>query len=234
MYAIGEIVLVVAGILIALQINNWNEQHKLDTIETELLHAFVKSLESDLSDIDANIVTHQRGLAACDSLITLLETSSPVVIDDDSLAMLFSDAFFITRFVHSTSAFESLKSRGVNIISNDELQKKIVNVYDSHFRFFLESEQDYVDNFFFGVNKIFPTRFEQGLYYNLHTPGLDGYLRPVKFKSLNTDQEFLYYLKTFRNWTKIMIDYQYAMLRDKVVELIRLIDREIALQENND
>jgi hypothetical protein len=36
-YAIGEIILVVIGILIALQINNWNESRKSKTFETEIL-----------------------------------------------------------------------------------------------------------------------------------------------------------------------------------------------------
>ena len=36
-YAIGEIILVVIGILIALQINNWNENRKLKAIELNLL-----------------------------------------------------------------------------------------------------------------------------------------------------------------------------------------------------
>ncbi|MCK0178015.1 DUF6090 family protein [Flavobacteriaceae bacterium S0862] len=36
-YAIGEILLVVIGILIALQINNWNENQKDRIIEKEML-----------------------------------------------------------------------------------------------------------------------------------------------------------------------------------------------------
>ena len=36
-YAIGEIVLVVIGISIALQINNWNEERKLAIVEIDIL-----------------------------------------------------------------------------------------------------------------------------------------------------------------------------------------------------
>lgn len=45
-YAIGEIVLVVVGILIALQINDWNENRKLLLNE----HALYKKLIADLTD----------------------------------------------------------------------------------------------------------------------------------------------------------------------------------------
>jgi Tfp pilus assembly protein PilE len=44
-YAIGEIVLVVIGILIALQINNWNESRKSKTIE----HTYLENIKADLN-----------------------------------------------------------------------------------------------------------------------------------------------------------------------------------------
>lgn len=47
-YAIGEIVLVVLGILIALQINNWNEDRIEQRQITEYAHALIKDLERDL------------------------------------------------------------------------------------------------------------------------------------------------------------------------------------------
>ena len=48
-YAIGEIILVVIGILIALQINNWNEKSKLKNEEIKLLKEMRSALISDLS-----------------------------------------------------------------------------------------------------------------------------------------------------------------------------------------
>ena len=59
-YAIGEIVLVVIGILIALQINNWNEDRKDKKLELQLLKSFERSLDKDLSDMDANVRTHKK------------------------------------------------------------------------------------------------------------------------------------------------------------------------------
>jgi hypothetical protein len=50
-YAVGEIVLVVAGILIALQINNWNEERK----DNKKLKMYVKDLVSDLEKDTINL-----------------------------------------------------------------------------------------------------------------------------------------------------------------------------------
>jgi len=52
-YAIGEIVLVVIGILIALSINNWNEERKNDKLQKEYLTRLVQDLNQDLEDLES-------------------------------------------------------------------------------------------------------------------------------------------------------------------------------------
>lgn len=54
-YAIGEILLVVIGILIALQINNWNEERKEKEILNSYLYLVLVNLETDLTSIDIYI-----------------------------------------------------------------------------------------------------------------------------------------------------------------------------------
>jgi len=55
LYAIGEIVLVVIGILIALQLNNWNTERKAEIQEVSLLKEMRQNLQRDLSDCRFNI-----------------------------------------------------------------------------------------------------------------------------------------------------------------------------------
>ena len=50
-YAIGEIVLVVVGILIALQINTWNEERKNKSLEYLILTELKKNIDFDLKEI---------------------------------------------------------------------------------------------------------------------------------------------------------------------------------------
>ena len=54
-YAIGEIILVVIGILIALSINNWNEERKERILEISILNEIANNLENDLVSIDSGI-----------------------------------------------------------------------------------------------------------------------------------------------------------------------------------
>ncbi len=51
-YAIGEILLVVIGILIALQVNNWNEERKLRALELELLQEYQEELQYNYQELE--------------------------------------------------------------------------------------------------------------------------------------------------------------------------------------
>jgi sensor domain CHASE-containing protein len=50
-YAIGEIILVVIGILIALSINNWNEKNKAKEKETHALNEIISDLENNIETL---------------------------------------------------------------------------------------------------------------------------------------------------------------------------------------
>lgn len=71
LYAIGEIFLVVIGILIALQINNWNEEQKLISKERELLIYVLENIKTDSISIDSIITRTDRILRTHKNLIKL-------------------------------------------------------------------------------------------------------------------------------------------------------------------
>lgn len=134
-YAIGEIVLVVIGILIALQINNWNESRKKVQLEISIL----KDIKSDLKE---NIQNLKEGIKHTDSsyfnnskIISLYKQKTPY---HDSLLVYFSNfsGYWDPDFTYA--GFENLKSIGVNLISNAELRREIINT--------IEIEMDILDN----------------------------------------------------------------------------------------
>ena len=127
-YAFGEIVLVMVGILLALQINNWNEKRKIKHKETVIQKELLTSINSDLkayeSFSDPRIERKKRGL---DSLFTYVFDQKEI---KDSLFIDFytnmSQDIFL-RF--DNGPFEALKSSGLDIISNDSLRTAINNAY---------------------------------------------------------------------------------------------------------
>ena len=61
-YAFGEIILVVIGILIALQINDWNENRKNSIAEQKLLNALLIEFESNLKILEENIKLNDNNI----------------------------------------------------------------------------------------------------------------------------------------------------------------------------
>lgn len=126
-YAIGEIVLVVIGILIALQINNWNEDRKATIQEITLLKNIQQDINLDKLDISFNIKHHKKMLKAEIELLNflqsdLIEPNTPI---DYSTALGFPLVAVIHKFT-----FNNLINNDIGIISNNELKKTITRFYD--------------------------------------------------------------------------------------------------------
>jgi Family of unknown function (DUF6090) len=72
-YAIGEIVLVVIGILIALSINNWNEKRKDTILEKYYLHRLVSDLKADIEEIDGTAHFASKSIVTGNNILKKLE-----------------------------------------------------------------------------------------------------------------------------------------------------------------
>lgn len=133
-YAIGEIVLVVIGILIALSINNWNESRKLANTESTYLKRFLIELKQDTTYFSNGIKAyHIRNQIIKDFSIALNDEQS----QDTTLLRIandyFSQGWFVTNFRPSTATFEDLSNTGnLNIIRNTDLRDEIVKMYSSY------------------------------------------------------------------------------------------------------
>ena len=79
-YAIGEIVLVVIGILIALQINNWNENRKEEIRQVAILSKFLQDLKSDSINYQLNISTMNQIDSLHQRLFRIIENGPKNVI----------------------------------------------------------------------------------------------------------------------------------------------------------
>ncbi len=127
LYAIGEIVLVVIGILIALQINNLNEDHKERVLEKSTLIEIQKSLTLDIRQFEAQIEDQLQSAHLATILLNHIKDKKPYTHDLDRLWERVIRYFFVD---FNTSAFKLLESRGIDLIKNEVLRKKIVDHYN--------------------------------------------------------------------------------------------------------
>lgn len=128
-YAIGEIVLVVIGILIALQINNWNEENKRKAIAKSFLIEILKDTQIDKIQLNEVIQTQIKSLNALEWCIDHLGNSQ---FSKDSLALIYAKAIRrnYTFFPHDGAYLSLLSIGGVNLIRNQNVSTEITNLYE--------------------------------------------------------------------------------------------------------
>ncbi|WP_242092476.1 DUF6090 family protein [Aestuariivivens sediminicola] len=132
-YAIGEIVLVVVGILIALSINNWNEERKLSNLEMKYLKGIYRDLNKDVKNIDYIISLYVDGLNIMKSIEPTMELDSEFVIKNiDTAGFPLANLFKRSLSFQSTKGtYSSLIADGKSgIIKNEMLFEKIQSFYE--------------------------------------------------------------------------------------------------------
>jgi hypothetical protein len=127
-YAIGEIILVVIGILIALAINNWNNEKRIHSEETATLQKLIQDLKSDNERYLDNIEFYNK--------FGNYLTKSKEIIYKKSLSdneikevMSFYGAIIKDIKPRKTTYEEMLNSGRIYTLSNEKLVDRIIEYY---------------------------------------------------------------------------------------------------------
>ncbi|MCJ7468291.1 MAG: DUF6090 family protein [Maribacter sp.] len=143
-YATGEILLVVIGILIALSINNWNDGRKGKKFEQEILSLIDQNLERDSVLICIELIKNKRAMDLTDRLLEQVANKN---YKNDSLNLWMGEIICFERFKSQSSAFEVLKAKGIETISNKRLQIELISYYDESLYKLYESLKDVENSF---------------------------------------------------------------------------------------
>lgn len=141
-YAIGEIVLVVIGILIALQINNWNEHQKAIKKEAEVIVSLKQEITSNINDLEKTLKINESFIIKTDSLLEIL---------NGDLKELHTTSTIARAFDYETLSIEIPELDNI-IESNSELLIKRKNMI-SEFRKLkfafnrVKESQEFLDEF---------------------------------------------------------------------------------------
>ena len=134
-YAIGEIVLVVIGILIALSINNWNGNRKDRELEKHLLKSLVENIEINCNRLESQIKAITRYRRDGRVIISAIENNLSY---HDSLNNYFHFGIMRTNNMRLSSVgYKAIQNVGFEIITNEMLKKEIMV-------FFEESQPDFL------------------------------------------------------------------------------------------
>ncbi|MBN3520973.1 hypothetical protein JYB62_13270 [Algoriphagus lutimaris] len=224
-----EILVITIGIYGAFELNNYGENKTRRKAELEILKGCKTELMIDQAEIDLNIGELRKSKGSLDLLLEVLENDGSY---HDSLAFHFNYTLLPMHFVHSTSSFETAKSRGLDIISNADIRTKLISLYDSQYDFFLQGEAEELAEVQYGMRHILPGRFEAGYNYPNSDYTFSGTMVPNDFESLKRDQEYLYFIKTQSNRTRSYIEFFYTNLKKSVVSMIQDLEEEIKRLES--
>jgi hypothetical protein len=224
-YAIGEIVLVVLGILIALSLNNWNQKHENIITEIELLN----SLYDDLN-VDKQMLTTKMNI---DSIIARSNKELLFAIQKNNLnpiikrvenkpnaANSFGSMNRLTFFYPQRFAYEAIKFNGIGIIENKDLRQKIVNLYDFRYK---------VTEAFQQVQLNLNQDTNQNLWEHLETGNDITFKIPNDTTKLKSDQKFTNVLSHLSEQYREAYDF-YKINMTEINLLLSLVEKEIEIK----
>jgi uncharacterized membrane protein YgaE (UPF0421/DUF939 family) len=128
-YAIGEIILVVIGILIALQINNWNEQRKSNQQELLLLRQLQLDLNSNLNEVVELNKRLQINKLGIDSLVVRINKKHY----DLMVPIFLSQALRKSDFNDASSGYNLMQNGKASLISDEAVLKSVLAIYENDF-----------------------------------------------------------------------------------------------------
>jgi hypothetical protein len=132
-YALGELVLVVFGILIALQIHNWNEERIEQRQITEFAHALIRDLERDMVMVEPIIIQMEFLQEKIDGLAAYMEGKSVDQIRNIDL-FYFMRVPYYRPYAWNRTALEQMKSSGALRQMKNRLLAERISAYDAFTR----------------------------------------------------------------------------------------------------
>ena len=136
-YALGEIALVMIGILLALQVNNWNQHRKTIALEHDLLSAIKDEIIENTKVLKEKSISNKMYMNSAEIILEALDNSLPY---HDSLDVHFSKMARIESIFFAKASFETLKSSGVGIVREEETRRSIINLFEKSYKILDEHE----------------------------------------------------------------------------------------------
>lgn len=211
LYGLAEILLVVLGILIALQIDNWNQAKQDRITEKNYYENIKRQLAEDRQVIEGNVFYNQKFLIQYQKAIQIINAN-----DRNKTDTLGSTLLNLMKYsdIHRKGNFyESLVNSGeIKLLRNDQIKEGLQRLEET----------------FIYINKLEDTHAEASLLYVI--PNIVNNVDAYNQKVENPDQLFTFEsLNLFTLFSNLMEEkhdvYQQAL--EKIDAIIQLIDQEL-------
>lgn len=187
-YAIGEILLIVLGILIALYLDGINNRKQAQETETELLNELKSNLVSNIRILERTLDTEAEYLAYNEMILDYLDNRKPY---DTELDKAFGVYFWTVSTNPVTGGYDFLKSKGIDLISDDSLRNRISFIFENEFSILKNENEVWSNNLQQNISYPYHVKHFRR-YYTADVNGAESELaRPFDYEGLLEDQEFM-------------------------------------------
>jgi len=222
-YAIGEIVLVVIGILIALQINNWNENRKTINTQEKYLILLKKETDANRDELNRVFTRVDSTFKAQKYLISNLMTLSEIELDS-VLQLAIGPQ---TRINFENSVLSELKTTGqLKNITNDELRKYLVGIEP-----YLIAAKEQEDRVIYQCDRARDVIANNGNMASIvYSAGVDinkSFNQEASNLSLKNNSKFKNILAVYLAETEVSMTRDYIKLEKHLNEINAMISKEL-------
>ena len=222
-YAIGEILLVVIGILIALQVNNWNEHRKQNIQKNLIIKSLVTDLSMDTLMISKTLNTLRKDTTEVMGFVNRMSRSDVMLDTLIQIARFEFDPKIHVTVTFNDNTFRSLLSTGNINILDKWMQDEILQLNLMHDDNISRSDL----NIRAYVNQVisYERMYPLSDYGNIspHSNLADAIWRKVKFEQLGID---LNALLAIRNITDIYAIGQLKNIQEKTKQILKKINTQ--------
>jgi hypothetical protein len=224
-YSIGEILLIVIGILVAFQLDQWQNDRAQRKLEIQTLIEIKEGFRRDVRDIKFNIFLHESSSQSCKIVLDYFEKDFPY---NDSLAQHFGRILWYSRLTINQGAFETLKSRGLDLIGNVKLREDIIRMCENYYTGIKIFEKDtFLDESY--VSEVIGKRFDKTEISKISDDGkvLAGTMIPHDFEKLKRDKDYIHVVKTQLSKNDFLIKWFMEKTVKNLEQLTTDVDKEI-------
>ncbi len=222
-YAIGEIILVMIGILLALQVNTWNNNRELKKEEFKVMKSLHQEFSENLIKFDSAYKFHLRRKKSIETVLSINLES----ISTDSLLLLYKRVNRNYTFDPFQGIYNSVINSGkIELISNDKLKNKIARIQD----LLIDYQEEEHDTKNTAIQKLFPFLLKQPLVrFNYKSDNKEITTESIQIKEnyikILQSQEYNNIVMHLSAWMS-SIFIEGPILRKEMVSIINLLESE--------
>lgn len=217
-----EFLLIFIAVISAFALNNWNENRKDLNTENKILTEIVNGLKKDIEDVKLNMGGHEDGLESCKYFSDMLFGLN---VRSDSVIWKFRNLTRDYVSIQNVAGYETLKSKGLEIIKNDSLRSEIISLYEFDYNILKKFEEEYSEmqfqeNYYKEIGNILAPNFK--IDKNGEIIGIN---LPLKISKAERNKILLHLWKIKHN-REFILGY-YGQVVIKINDLIEKIRKEI-------